>query len=80
MKSYKVKLTDGKSIFVTSVEKITLKKLSSNFISFNLASGNDVKVFINVNHIISIEEHKIEKVNRELRTKDMVENKGLNIL
>jgi hypothetical protein len=62
------------------VEKITLKKLSSNFISFNLASGNDVKVFINVNHIISIEEHKIEKVNRELRTKDMVENKGLNIL
>lgn len=75
MKSYKVRFTDGKTISVNSDEKLTVKKLSSNFLSFEGITDNVSKVYINTNHVVSIEEHKIVKTVKEKKSKEIVENK-----
>lgn len=80
MKSYKVRFTDGKTISVISDEKITIKKLSSNFLSFDGSNDNVNKVYINTNYVVSIEEHKSIKTVKEKKTKEPVENKENTIL
>lgn len=75
MKSYKVRFTDGKTISVNSDEKLTVKKLSSNFLSFDGSTDNVTKIYLNTNHIVSIEEHKIVKTVKEKKPKEIVENK-----
>jgi hypothetical protein len=80
MKSYKVRFTDGKTISVNSEEKITVKKLSSNFLSFDGSNDNVNKVYINTNYVVSIEEHKTAKSVKEGKSKEIVEKKENVIL
>ncbi|MDR3627676.1 MAG: hypothetical protein P4L45_12615 [Ignavibacteriaceae bacterium] len=80
MKSYKVRFTDGKTISVISDEKITIKKLSSNFLSFDGSNDNINKVYINTNYVVSIEEHKTTKSLKEKKPKEISENKDNTIL
>jgi hypothetical protein len=75
MKSYKVRFVDGKIITVNSEEKLSVKKLSSNFLSFDGSTDTVTKVYLNTNHIVSIEEHKIVKTVKEKKTKVTVDNK-----
>jgi hypothetical protein len=69
MKSYKVRFVDGKTITVNSEEKLSVKKLSSNFLSFDSSIDTVTKVYLNTNHIVSIEEHKIVKTVKEKKSK-----------
>ena len=75
MKSYKVRFTDGKAISVNSEEKLTLKKLSSNFLFFVSSTDNITKIYLNTDHILSIEEHKTVKTTKEKKSTEIVENK-----
>ncbi|MGD1007553.1 MAG: hypothetical protein ABR980_10020 [Ignavibacteriaceae bacterium] len=75
MKSYKVRFIDGKTISVNSDQKLTVKKLSSNFLSFDGSTDNVTKIYLNTSHIVSIEEHKIVKTLKEKKSKEIVENK-----
>jgi hypothetical protein len=79
MKSYRVRFIDGKTISVNSDQKITVKKLSSNFLSFCGSSDNVTKIYLNTNHIVSIEEHKIVKAVKEKKSKEIVENKDQKV-
>jgi hypothetical protein len=79
MKSYKVRFADGKIIFINTEEKLTVKKLSSNFLSFDSSTDNVTKLYINTNHIVSIEEHKIVKPAKEKKPKEKVDNKDQKI-
>lgn len=75
MKSYKVRLNDGKTLSINSEEKLSVKKLSSNFLSFDNPFDNVSRVYINTSHIISIEEHKSVKIVKEKKPKVAPENK-----
>ena len=75
MKSYKVHFTDGKTLSINSNEKLTIKKLSLNFLPFSGTTENESKVYINTSHIVSIEEHKFVKKAKEKKPKEIVEKK-----
>jgi hypothetical protein len=75
MKSYKVRFVDGKIITVNSGEKLSVKKLSSNFLSFDSSTDSVIKVYLNTNHIVSIEEHKIVKTVKVKKSKVTEDNK-----
>ncbi len=79
MKSYKVRFIDGKTISVNSDQKLTVKKLSSNFLSFDGSTDNVTKIYLNTNHIVSIEEHKIVKTLKGKKSKEIVENKDQKV-
>jgi hypothetical protein len=79
MKSYKVRFIDGKTISVNSDQKLTVKKLSSNFLSFDGSYDNVTKIYLNTNHIVSIEEHKIVKTLKGKKSKEIVENKDQKV-
>jgi hypothetical protein len=75
MKSYKVRFSDGKNLTVNSDDKITAKKLSSNFLTFYGSADNTVKVYLNTSYIVSIEEQKSAKTVKEKKPKEIVVNK-----
>jgi hypothetical protein len=76
MKSYKVRFTDGKTIMVHSVDKITSKKLSSNFLSFDGSADDVSKIHVNTKHVVTIEEQKALKGTKEMKSQESGENKG----